>query len=84
MLFTPLRGIITLIPTTGLRTIGPVPPVVPPNVREVVIPNVVLEELILRQSLLQSPVPKLISGQLVRILPRTVLPRFRLMVGTHL
>lgn len=72
MLFTHLLGILILMSTHGLRRMVLVPPVFLPNVTEFVIPNVTLEELILRQELLQMAIPTLITGQFVMILLLTV------------
>ncbi len=46
-----------IIPTTGLTSMGLVPPTVLPNVTELVTPKVTLEELILRQELLHRAIP---------------------------
>lgn len=74
ILFTHLLGAWILIPTTGLRTIGPVPGVVLPKYTEFVSPKVTLEELIGRTRLLAMAVPMFMIGKLVRTLDLTVLP----------
>lgn len=82
--FAHLLGAIILIPTTGLSSPVLVPPRFLCTVVWDVTLNVSIDELMLRQVLLISVIPKLTIGKLVSGFELTIDPTFPLMFGTHL